>query len=715
MGVRETQLSSSHLEAVFLPPLFIQTGTRATPHVEEEIFGCQAFGKNGLSPGYFNIKFSNKMDDDRVKKMEKTSLPETKRRRLFLKQERANQKDASEVSEGSTYQSVRQGAMPHITQIGAVEMESGEAFSTYVLPKISIEPEAEQATGTVYDGTSVFAHGLKNAAVPIRFCPFKYTGYKYNQDKVCLRYEESLRTYQEAVDICQREGGDLIRVDSLTKHNILKDFVEKERSLSEVEVWVQGIRDGNFIWRYHDSTELNYTCLTRISANTESNYMRAVSNDNYNCNDHTHLYSTFFLCEIYIHCPSGYYGSNCWYSCRYPGYGVECQKECHCPKKACNHVIGCLDYALDGHHNDNGLQLIIGLTVGIGVVLIVFRDTMDKTIKFTCKSLSGSDCLPGYYGENCKKSCRYPNYESGYNSERTRIDQNKSVSKACEKRANRFKSFSKKKENPIIENAEDNDTNIELHREISTHEFDLVEIVEDDPDDVEEEVITVEYNNLTSQRVSINKFIEDLPSRINNGALEGEFNDLPRGLFESYSNALKTYNRNKNRYIKESTRMKCLKYWPDTELNIGPYTIELDGMDVFDSYTVRYLTVKYQEEVKKVTQFHFTAWPDKSVPEDVTSLISFRNLVRSDLTSSDGPIIVHCSAGIGRTGTFIAIDYLLEEATVEQTVDVKGYVISLRHQRGKSIQTYEQYVFLHDAVVEGFTNTNGHQSCLAVL
>lgn len=58
--------------------------------------------------------------------------------------------------------------MPHITQIGAVEMESGEAFSTYVLPKISIEPGAEQATGIVYDGTSVFAHGLKNAAVSIR-------------------------------------------------------------------------------------------------------------------------------------------------------------------------------------------------------------------------------------------------------------------------------------------------------------------------------------------------------------------------------------------------------------------------------------------------------------------------------------------------------------------------------------------------------------------
>lgn len=83
---------------------------------------------------------------------------------------------------------------------------------------------------------------------------------------------------------------------------LLRDFFlpEKKRSLSEVEVWVQGIRDGNLIWHYHDSTELNYTCLTRISANTDSNYMRAVSNDNYDCNDHTHLYSTFFLCEIYI-------------------------------------------------------------------------------------------------------------------------------------------------------------------------------------------------------------------------------------------------------------------------------------------------------------------------------------------------------------------------------------------------------------------------------
>lgn len=75
------------------------------PSINLPLVIFQAFGKNGLSPGYFNMKFSSKMDYNRVKKREKTSLPETKRRRLILKQERANQKNASEVSEGSTYQS----------------------------------------------------------------------------------------------------------------------------------------------------------------------------------------------------------------------------------------------------------------------------------------------------------------------------------------------------------------------------------------------------------------------------------------------------------------------------------------------------------------------------------------------------------------------------------------------------------------------------------
>ncbi|XP_062621601.1 uncharacterized protein LOC134283159 [Saccostrea cucullata] len=334
---------------------------------------------------------------------------------------------------------------------------------------------------------------------------------------------------------------------------------------------------------------------------------------------------------------------------------------------------------------------------------------------------------------------------------------------------------------------QENDLALNLQRSESRNESDLEEIPQNEANYVEEEVVVVEYSNLTSQRVCLDQFIREMPEKKNSGILEKEFEDLPKGLLESYSDALKASNRKGNRYkgiypydynrvkldhrseanedggfvnasyihgfnreqayiavqgpfnpktledfwtliwqndstrivmltnLYEGDKMKCLKYWPDSELDIGPYTITLDKVDVFNNYVLRYLIVQYQEEEKRVTQFHFTTWPDNSVPEDLTSLICFRNLVRNGMTSSDGPIVVHCSAGIGRTGTFIALDYLLEEGAAEQTIDVKGYVASLRHQRGKSIQTCEQYIFLHDSLIEGFTNNSVGRSVLSVL
>uniref|UniRef100_A0A8W8NNQ4 C-type lectin domain-containing protein n=1 Tax=Magallana gigas TaxID=29159 RepID=A0A8W8NNQ4_MAGGI len=131
-------------------------------------------------------------------------------------------------------------------------------------------------------------------------CALRYKGYEYNNQKVCLRYEETLKTYHEAADVCQREGGDLIRVDSITKHNIMSAFIEEQRLADRSEVWVQGIRDSNLVWRYHDSTELKYTCLSDVSGNSNSNYMRAKRVDNYFCADTTETYKAFYLCEMFI-------------------------------------------------------------------------------------------------------------------------------------------------------------------------------------------------------------------------------------------------------------------------------------------------------------------------------------------------------------------------------------------------------------------------------
>lgn len=101
----------------------------------------------------------------------------------------------------------------------------------------------------------------------------------------------------------------------------------------------------------------------------------------------------------------------------------------------------------------------------------------------------------------------------------------------------------KDKLNVTVGISSDNGTSIELQRVISTHDSGLAEIRGDDPNDIEEEVITVEYNNLTSQRVSINKFIEDLPNRKNNGDLEKEFDVCLIILFWQFRLGLRKFKR----------------------------------------------------------------------------------------------------------------------------------------------------------------------------
>ncbi|XP_060603508.1 receptor-type tyrosine-protein phosphatase alpha-like, partial [Ruditapes philippinarum] len=106
---------------------------------------------------------------------------------------------------------------------------------------------------------------------------------------------------------------------------------------------------------------------------------------------------------------------------------------------------------------------------------------------------------------------------------------------------------------------------------------------------------------------------------------------------------------------------------------------------------------------REIVQVHFTAWPDKGTPDDVTSLIEFRQKVNSTKTKLDGPILVHCSAGIGRTGTYIALDSITNEGETEGAVDIYAFVRNMREQRVNMIQTAEQYQYLHNALVHTLT------------
>ncbi|XP_042538288.1 LOW QUALITY PROTEIN: tyrosine-protein phosphatase non-receptor type 7 [Dipodomys spectabilis] len=142
---------------------------------------------------------------------------------------------------------------------------------------------------------------------------------------------------------------------------------------------------------------------------------------------------------------------------------------------------------------------------------------------------------------------------------------------------------------------------------------------------------------------------------------------------------------------------KCVHYWPTQEENYGPFQIRIQDLNEHPEYTVRRLVIQHQEEQRPVKHVLFSAWPDHQTPESAGPLLRLVAEVEEDPESaaSAGPIVVHCSAGIGRTGCFIAIRIGCQQLKARGEVDILGIVCQLRLDRGGMIQTAEQYQFLH--------------------
>uniref|UniRef100_A0A8C0GHX6 Receptor-type tyrosine-protein phosphatase eta n=1 Tax=Chelonoidis abingdonii TaxID=106734 RepID=A0A8C0GHX6_CHEAB len=144
----------------------------------------------------------------------------------------------------------------------------------------------------------------------------------------------------------------------------------------------------------------------------------------------------------------------------------------------------------------------------------------------------------------------------------------------------------------------------------------------------------------------------------------------------------------------EQGRTKCEEYWPDKGSNYyDDITVTLVSECVLPEWTIRDFIVEGSNatESHSVRQFHFTSWPDHGVPETTDLLINFRHLVQENIRQNppDSPILVHCSAGVGRTGTFIAIDRLIQQIEMENVSDVYGVVYDLRMHRPLMVQTEE--------------------------
>ncbi|XP_028986485.1 receptor-type tyrosine-protein phosphatase S-like isoform X5 [Betta splendens] len=182
------------------------------------------------------------------------------------------------------------------------------------------------------------------------------------------------------------------------------------------------------------------------------------------------------------------------------------------------------------------------------------------------------------------------------------------------------------------------------------------------------------------------------------GPLAETFGDFWRMVWEQRAASVVMMTR-----LEEKSRIKCDQYWPSrgTETYGMLQVTLLDTMELA-TFCVRTFSLHKSgsSERREVRQFQFTAWPDHGVPEYPTPFLNFLRRVKACNPPDAGPIAVHCSAGVGRTGCFIVIDAMLERIRHERTVDIYGHVTLMRSQRNYMVQTEDQYSFIHEALLE---------------
>lgn len=167
----------------------------------------------------------------------------------------------------------------------------------------------------------------------------------------------------------------------------------------------------------------------------------------------------------------------------------------------------------------------------------------------------------------------------------------------------------------------------------------------------------------------------------------------------------------------EQRKIKCAQYWPlesGERMRLGDW-LEIKNIEVedLDDYRVSKLSLRCNltQETRVVVHCQFTSWPDHGVPSTAAHILDFIDLVRKHQREGLGqldwsghpngpPIIVHCSAGIGRTGTFCTIDICIQRLNDSQGVNLLETVQHIRNQRAQSVQTRDQYIFCYQAILE---------------
>uniref|UniRef100_A0A674CKZ3 Protein tyrosine phosphatase receptor type Q n=1 Tax=Salmo trutta TaxID=8032 RepID=A0A674CKZ3_SALTR len=162
----------------------------------------------------------------------------------------------------------------------------------------------------------------------------------------------------------------------------------------------------------------------------------------------------------------------------------------------------------------------------------------------------------------------------------------------------------------------------------------------------------------------------------------------------------------------EKGRIRCHQYWPEDNKPVtvfGDIIITKLTEDVYPDWTVRALKVERHGDYMVVHHFNYTSWPEHGVPDSSTTLIQFVRAIRAN-RHENTTIVVHCSAGVGRTGVFITLDHLIQHVSDHDFVDIYGLVAELRSERMCMVQNLAQYMFLHQSTLDLLNSKGNSQS-----
>mmetsp|Transcript_6197 Transcript_6197/g.15964 ORF Transcript_6197/g.15964 Transcript_6197/m.15964 type:complete len:463 (+) Transcript_6197:197-1585(+) len=159
--------------------------------------------------------------------------------------------------------------------------------------------------------------------------------------------------------------------------------------------------------------------------------------------------------------------------------------------------------------------------------------------------------------------------------------------------------------------------------------------------------------------------------------------------------------------VVEMGKKKCEKYWPDDlgAMRYGNVTVYSENVDdtFAPDFVIRSFKVEYEGKSRKLTHFQYLSWPDHGVPDSVTQLMKMLKTVRETVDTAQAPMVVHCSAGCGRTGTLAAIDDVwteLEAGPLTAHLDIFDVVNQFRQSRSSIVQTHDQYFMIFKAIID---------------